>query len=154
MQSPDLLFNEIKNGSREAFERLFREYYAPLVRFVFWQTGQRETAEDIVAAFFAKLWQKRALLDPVQVPGAYLYSAVKNAVIDYRRALQNKLNAIEPDDRSAAAVTAPVGETVENKELMELLERATETLPLKRKLIFRLVKEEGLQCSEVAQMLS
>ena len=154
MQLPDLLFKDIKKGSREAFERLFREYYAPLVRFAFWQTGHREAAEDIVAGFFVKLWQKRALLDPVQAPGAYLYMSVKNAVIDYRRTLQNKACATQPDSRDAESIAAPAEDAIENKELTELLEHTVEALPFKRKLIFRLVKEEGLKCREVAELLN
>jgi RNA polymerase sigma factor (sigma-70 family) len=46
------------------------------------------------------------------------------------------------------------GSDLERKELALKLNKAVEALPEQRKIIFRLVKENGLKCREVAQILN
>lgn len=132
------------------------EYYDRLVNFVCGYVKQREPAEEIVSELFVRLWLKRSQLSLISSPEAYLYVSAKNAALNYCR--DNPSFKSVPVDEAvsgiaAASIAVPFS-SLEDEELMMKLRQAIESLPARRKIIFKLVKEEGLKCREVAEILS
>ena len=76
------LFRELKNGSEDGFEQLFRKYYASLCLFTFQFLQDREKAEEIVQEVFAGIWAKRKNLDIGSSIKNYLFHAVKNRCLN------------------------------------------------------------------------
>ncbi|MNR01209.1 ECF RNA polymerase sigma factor SigL [compost metagenome] len=148
-----LLFQEIQQGDKAAFKTLFVAYYAKLVVFAQQYTKQLESAEEISAELFVKLWLKRQQLSTVLHPEVYLYVSVKNACLNLIRADKKRAvvgyeeNQLFPTERAAA------NSKLEDKELFNLLDKAVSSLPKQRRIIFRLIKEDGLKTSEVAVIL-
>jgi len=150
-----LLFKEIQEGNKAAFDELFSLYYTKLLSFARQYTKQQESAEDITSELFVKLWLKRSELSKVIKPEVYLYISIKNAC----------LNLIRSDKRRFLLFTEwPIDDSLEepldknaiglyDKELMRLLNGAVAALPEQRRLIFRLVKEQGLKSNAVAEIL-
>jgi RNA polymerase sigma-70 factor (ECF subfamily) len=77
-----LLFKE---GNETVFDALFKQYYKLLVLFATGLLKQKETAEDIVATSFVKLWNKRASIERPEAIKNYLYTTVRNGCLNELR---------------------------------------------------------------------
>ncbi len=63
------------------FDYVYTHYFTPLFRYIFYQTKNRETAEDLVQTVFLKaLRQKNNDKFP---PLPYFFTIARNTVIDY-----------------------------------------------------------------------
>ena len=148
------LFNEIKNGSKTAFDELFNAYYERLVGFALQYTKQRQSAEEITSELFVRLWLKRDTIASVLNPQVYLYVSVKNACLNLIRADKKRTALFLEEERhsklSGISINTP---SIEDRELLRLLDSAVASLPAQRQLIFKLVKEDGLDNAAVAQIL-
>lgn len=148
------LLEELKNDNRQAFDQLFRMYYRPLVKFAMQLLDVRQDAEDAVSAFFIRLWQKRNGLPVIQYPETYFYTAVKNTCLNLKRAHKLRSLLHQPADLVQAVDRGGYQQPAESKELKQVLDKAIAALPVQRRLIFMLVKEDGLKCGEVAAILN
>lgn len=147
-------FNEIQHGNKQAFDELFHYYYPRLVAFAKSYTRQAESAEELTAELFVKLWLKRHTLPAILNPEVYLYRAVKNASLNLIRANKKRKQLFAATGENEATELAVVHDQVlEDKELKQLLDQAVSSLPEQRRIIFRLIKEDGLKPLAVAQIL-
>lgn len=147
------LFEQIQQGSTEAFDSLFLAYYDQLLAFAKQYTKRLESAEEVTSALFVKLWVKRHTLHTVQNPEVYLYVSVKNACLNELRQIKKQQALFVSQEEVQAPAMVHTNAGVEDKELREVLDQAIAALPAQRQLIFTLVKENGLKCKEVAQIL-
>ncbi|RFM32158.1 RNA polymerase sigma-70 factor [Chitinophaga silvisoli] len=150
------LFHDIGSGKETAFNELFMVYYEKLVLFAKYYVKQNESAEELVSAFFVRLWLKREQLTAVSNPAGFLYNGVKNAALNHLRD-QQKHNIVigeqEAGELFQFTEEGIASELVDQKELQQQLSMAIASLPEQRQLIFRLVREDGLKCKEVAILL-
>jgi len=147
-----LLFKEIQYGNKAAFDELFASYYDKLLSFAK-QYVKLESAEEIVSELFVRLWLKKDRLANVLRPEVYLYICVKNACLNLIRSDQKRgrLFATENAEYEVDQVASVGG--LEDKELEKLLGTAVAALPAQRRLVFKLIKEQGLKSNAVAQIL-
>ncbi|MBO9617462.1 MAG: RNA polymerase sigma-70 factor [Niabella sp.] len=149
-----VLLENVKKDDRQAFDQLFRLFYPRLVKFAIQFLRERQDAEDAVAVFFIRLWQKRNRLPPLDYPETYIYTAVKNTCLNYKRDRKSKTMLHQTDGDAKNYSPETFQQPDESKELKLLLEKAIAALPVQRRLIFILVKEEGLKCREAAAILN
>jgi len=149
-----VIFQEIHQGDQIAFNELFLLYYDRLVVFAIQYVKQEAFAEEITSELFVKLWLKRDRLLQVSNPEVYLYVAVKNAALNHLRSLK-KHQVLTDEAEGFAMESIPDGGdlVMERKELYNMLNRAVAALPEQRRIIFKLIKEDGLRCREVARIL-
>ncbi|WP_199118219.1 RNA polymerase sigma-70 factor [Pedobacter sp. ASV28] len=150
-----LLFREIQYGNKPAFDELFVAYYDQLLAFAKQYTKQLESAEEITSELFVKIWLRRETLSNVLNPEVYLYVATKNACLNLIRSNKKRQQFFtEPPIEQVLEQIPHVYEmAMEDKELIKILDLAVASLPGQRQIIFKLVKEQGLKSSEVAQIL-
>jgi RNA polymerase sigma-70 factor (ECF subfamily) len=144
---------EIRSGSSESFEALFRAYYVRLCRFAYRLTGSRTIAEEVVQDVFVRLWELRSQLPQVDSINAYLYRAVRNQVINHlkRSNLMQELESAEFEG-SFTAHDGPEEELHRN-EITAAVREAIELLPPRCRLIFVLHRFDGLRYREIAHTL-
>jgi RNA polymerase sigma-70 factor (family 1) len=148
------LFLEIKRGNTSAFDELFLRYYNKLLAFANQYTQQLESAEEITSELFVKIWLRREELTNVLNPEVYLFISVKNACLNLMRSDRKRQLTFTADDgQQVEQVSNHYVRSMEDKELLQILDIAVEALPEQRKLIFRLIKEQGLKPNVVAQIL-
>lgn len=148
------LFQEIQSESKTAFDKLFNSHYGRLVTFAKQYTKQAESAEEITSELFVKLWLKRDTLSSVLNPEVYLYVSVKNACLNFIRSNKKRVTLFVEEEKHAYNEKASGNySTIEDKELLNLLHAAVASLPEQRRLIFKLIKENGLKTLAVAQIL-
>ena len=150
-----LLFKAIQEGNKAAFDELFLLYYDKILAFARQYTKQQESAEEITSELFVKIWLKRNDLSKVIHPEVYLYVAIKNACLNLIRA-DKKRNVVFPawpEERVFDELLDKNAERFEDKELLHLLNLAVQQLPEQRKIIFSLIKEQGIKSKVVAEIL-
>jgi RNA polymerase sigma-70 factor (ECF subfamily) len=137
----------------KAFERLFYALNSRLVKFSLLYFPRKEIAEEIVSDVFVNCWVNRSRLGHVNSPETYLFVAVKHRAINESKASAKlRLISIEENEEILVETYQPDKE-FEKKELIHKLDKAIESLPLQCKIIFKLVKEDGMKCKEVSEIL-
>lgn len=139
---------------RKAFELLFHQLNGRLIKFCTLYTHQREAAEEIVSDVFVKCWINRKTLLEVQNPETYLYVAVKNQSLNHVKKYSN-VHLVELEDTHELKLvnTFDPEQEMEHRELVLTLNQAVDSLPQQCKIIFRLIKDEGMKYKEVASIL-
>jgi RNA polymerase sigma-70 factor (ECF subfamily) len=86
--------------------------------------------------------------------GTYLFIAVKNMSLNHIKQYSNyRLVYMEDAGVHEIVNSHDPGKELERRELIFKMNQAIETLPLQCKIIFKLVKEEGLKYKQVAEIL-
>lgn len=137
-----------------AFKELYQQQVFRLFQFAFSFVKQRQAAEEIVNDVFLKLWQQRDTLHKISNVQVYLYVAVKNTALNYLRATTS-YQQIDLDSVEAQHFHFTMGteQLLLTHELQKAIAAAVNQLPPRCKLIFKLIKEDGLSYKEVAAIL-
>lgn len=141
-------------GDRKAFTELYSLYIDNVYRYIFLFTRSKEEAEEIIQDVFVKIWEKREKLVEVESFKSYLFKAAKNKLISEVRHLQIRHRVLSEIKRSKTGVHETANYEVDYKMYYQVVQKAIEKLPPKRKLIFRLNTENGLTHDEIAEQLN
>jgi RNA polymerase sigma-70 factor (ECF subfamily) len=139
----------VRAGDRTAFEAIFDAYAEPLLAFAYARVRSREVAEEIVQDLFLNLWTRRVGWVVARSLKTYLFQAVHNRVLNYRRdarpAADVPLEAFPSRESTDAAVR--------QAELRRAIDRAIAALPERNRLVFLLVRQHQLSYREVGDIL-
>ncbi len=119
----------LRRGDSECMAGLFRAYFAPLVSFTRRYVDSVDEAEEVIAALFARLWERRATWTPRYTIESYLFAAARNAALNVRRTAEREARRNEAalEDASPVvrgAILAPDIDTFD-EELAAATMRAT-----------------------------
>ncbi len=146
------LFNKLTQGDEKAFETLFNAYYAPLCLYASHVLSNDEKAEEIVQELFVYLWSQRNSLTINSSLRSYLFRSVKNQCINWIQHLKirekhaSKMKETALREYQEADYFLEVG-------LAEKIEESINSLPEKRRQIFKLSREQGLKYQEIADQM-
>lgn len=146
------LFLRLKSGDVSSLKVLFNRLYSPLCVYAYQFIQNSESAEEIVQDTFVKIWETRDEINVIQSFKSYLFTTVKNKCINYvehekiknkyaNQIIANQNFDINPDDFFI------------EPDLLEKIEKSINSLPPKRKEIFKLSRESGLKYKEIAAKL-
>lgn len=136
------------------FELVFKEYYNPLVNFVFKYLHDYENSREVVQITFVKVWENRYNLDIKTSMKSYLYQAAKNAMIDFVRKNKKNMSTTEVEDNILTSLSDDQASHLDPYILRQAIENVLKELKPKTQEIFRLNKFEGLTYSEIAEYLN
>lgn len=141
-------------ADEEAFARLYHHHALPVFHFVYSIVNSKQPAEEIVNDIFVRLWRNREGLPGIQNLRAYLLKAAKNGACNYLRTayLQRRIDLEKVSASHIHFEPSPEQLSI-SREFAEKVSRSIDGLPPKCKLVFKLVKEDGLKYREVAQLL-
>jgi RNA polymerase sigma-70 factor (family 1) len=142
-----------KHGGIEAFEELFKQYYAPLVVYACKYVTNIDVAREIVQDFFVRLYEKRQTLSIGVSVKSYLYRSVYNCCINYfnQRNIQEKhLKSIDLERE----VEENLQSEIDTVELQYKISEVIDELPTKCQQIFKMNRLEGLKNEEIANQLN
>ena len=132
-----------------AFEKTFRDYYAPLCNYANKYINDWDAAQDIVQTTFLKLWNKWDALQSASSQKSYLFTAVKNTLLDQFKKEERKAKREEVYNELIRDSESSLDNYIIKSEIMKSLDKVK---PKVRK-IFILNKMEGLTYAEIAQYL-
>lgn len=138
----------------KAFEELYYQLFNRLIKFCTFYVIRKEVAEEIVSDLFVKCWQNRKSETIILKLETYLFSAVRNQSLKYiKKNAHMQLREIKSSDEFMFAAPVDLEKDISDKELCQRLDRAIEQLSPQSKIIFRLIKENGMKYKEVAEIL-
>jgi RNA polymerase sigma-70 factor (ECF subfamily) len=146
----------IHAGNEQCLAELYRLFSKRLHHFSRVITRSPEIAEEIVEDVFVKLWSNRHRINEVENLTVYLYVAVKNRSLNAISQKAKELIRAPFDDLDieAAQVTSDPYNLLITAEMMKRMQQAVDNLPPRCKMIFKLVREDGLKHREVAEILN
>ncbi len=149
------LFRRIAlHNDKQAFALFFNNYYGTLLQFAMLYVPNFEQAEDIVSNVMVRLIKKSQQLAEIKQVESFLFISVKNEALDFLK--KEKRREHLPIDTSQDFLLPEYIDPYEKyieKELRNLIVRTVEALPPKRKMVYKLVKDENLKYAEVSKLL-
>jgi RNA polymerase sigma-70 factor (family 1) len=142
------------NNDESAFNELYKAQVVKLCQFANSFLDDNEASEEIVNDVFVKIWLNRSTLDKIRNPQVYLYVVVKNACLNHIRSNSSRtVRELNIAESFYFHLNADPAQLLISKELHAEIINAVNCLPPRCKLIFKMVKEDGLSCNEVASIL-
>ena len=142
------------NSDQAAYRELFILLHARLKQFAYSILKSGEEAEELVSDVFIGIWQKRDQLGKINSPLLYFYTSTKNLALN-RLSKQKKQVNLSPEEwlvQVNSVYFDPV-QLMLTEEMLRQVRKAVNELPPRCRLIFKLVKEDGLRYKEVAELL-
>lgn len=143
----------LKEGNEQAFGKIYDRYFAPLYLHAYNRLRDREEAKDMVHDLFAHLWAKRESLHIESGLSSYLYTAVRNRVIDFVSHQKVSSAYIQSFAGYLGTENNQTDHAVREKELLSLIEREIAKLPPRVQMVFELSRKENLSYKEIAERL-
>lgn len=135
----------------QTYEKLFHDYYNPLVQYAVTLLKDADDAEDIVQQVFVSFWEKYDSIEIHTSERAMLYKAVYNACLNkikFRKVRTTFAQEYTPDVENHTAV-----EELQAKELQHTINAAIENMPEQCGKIFKMSRFEQLKYQEIADQL-
>lgn len=144
----------LKEGNAAAYTMIYNRYFDELYIHAYQRLKDREEAQDVVHELFAGIWNKRDELLVKSSLAAYLYTAVRNRILDViaHRQVENKyVNSLQNFLEQGYCVT---DHQVRERQMAELIERGISELPPKMREVFELSRKQGMTHKEIAVQLN
>lgn len=137
-----------------AFESIYRQYFIRLFRFCYVIVHEKGPAEEIANDVFLNIWKKRDSLTEIDNLEVYLYISAKNHCLNYlRKHRHQQAIDIEGLSEDILQFRSDPESLLIRSETMKGIVAAIDQLPPKCKMIFKLIKEDGLKYKDVARLL-
>ena len=153
MISDGELLHSIKtDDNAAAFETLFARYWKGLYAKAC-QRVDKEVAKDLVQEVMTTLWRRRKEVFTFEDGeiGRYLYTAVKYRVISHYAYTDTE---IRNDAIFEMLIDPAPPNSMETKELSELIESEIRQLPARMQQVFRMSREDDLSIADIADRLN
>lgn len=146
------LVEQAQRGSSEAAGALYQDHYQSIYRYLYYRTGDVQSAEDLTAQVFFKMVQVLSAFRLVNIPfRAWLFQIARNISIDHYR--HSSVHPFVPlDDEMASSLPDPA-EAVEQGFTSEWLRNSLSQLSGDQRDVILLRFVEGMPVAEVARLL-
>lgn len=152
-ESEKKLIQGILRDDEAAFCELYALYKDRLMYFAMRYVKSREFAEDVFQDAFASVWQNRRFLNPDLPFGPYIYTIIKNHILNLLAGIHKESELKKAILSHALEVTNVTENTVLDADFGQLLSKVFEQLTPQQKRIFRLSRNEMKSHKEIAEEL-
>lgn len=147
------LIASLREGSVEAFDRLYNLYYRRIYGYCLGFTKSRKDTEDIVQEVFIKLWLTREDINSTKSVRNYLFSIARNKLISVFRS-----NIYSPYFEDYLDYCDTLGCEdhcmIEYKEFVSAVEKGISLLPPMQQRIVRLSKFANMSNQDIANLFN
>lgn len=148
------LIEELQNGSYEAFDALYMAYSHVVERFAYAILKNRQEVDDLSQNIFLKVWEIRGSLRDVKSFRAYLFTMVRNSVIDTLSKRKVALCTDQLSERVLEDIDNPtVLEKIDVHNLHMMINIAVSAMPEQRRKVFVMSREKNMTHKEIAEEL-
>ena len=143
-----------EKDDEHSFDELFRYFFPGMLSYAKILVHDEDVAKDLIQDIFLKLWVNRNTLMSITNLSGYLYISLRHNAVHYLQA-QKRSRALDTEEHGeffSFKISDPEILAIQ-KEDISRIEATINSLPHKCRMVFRLVKEEGLKYKEVAGLL-
>lgn len=139
-------------GDRDAFNILFLKYQPKVIAFLAGFLQDNDQAHDMAQDIFLKLWQSREKLSDVSSFNSYIFRMAHNAMCNYfnHTVVQGRYNF---EQMLKPIISTDIEENLFSKELEDFIAIRVESMPEKRRTIFKMSRQDGLSIDEIASKM-
>ncbi|MBN1819837.1 MAG: RNA polymerase sigma-70 factor [Prolixibacteraceae bacterium] len=153
-ENDTVLIERLKDGEVLAFDLLFKKYSQKLYRFSFSLLKNEEDSREIIQETFFRVWKNRNSIDSRKSFKSFLFTISYNLIIDQMRLRikdqEFKKNLAE-HFKNIQLENVPA---TDYKQLENKIQIIVEKLPEKRKMIYKMSREDGLSHKQIAEKLN
>ena len=140
-------------GDEDAFCELYATYKNRLIYFSMRFLKSREYAEDVFQDAFTVVWQSRRFINPDASFSSYLYTIMRNRILNQLRNAANEEKLKESILSQALDYTEDTKREVMLNDLKSLISHALQQLTPRQREIFEMSREAQLSHKEIADKL-
>ena len=140
-------------GDEDAFCELYATYKNRLIYFAMRFLKSRESAEDVFQDAFTVVWQSRRFINPDASFSSYLYTIMRNRILNQLRNAANEEKLKESILSQALDYTEDTKREVMLNDLKSLISHALQQLTPRQREIFEMSREAQLSHKEIADKL-
>ena len=150
----DLVGKIAHEDDPNAYKELFHSYYHRLFQFSLSITHSKQFADEVFSDVFLKVWLKIKSLLKIHNKHLYLYICAKNLSINkLAKEKRHKVFSFDECVVELQSVFFDPEQLMITAEMLKKVQFAISQLPPRCRLIFKLIKEDGLMYREVAELL-
>ena len=149
-----LLFQQIAEGNEQAYTRIFHLYTPKLFPYLLKITKDEQIAREFVQETFLRLWVNRSTLKNIELPASWLFRIAANLSLEYLRSQALRSRLQEKVESKMKPGTYMPDEMAESRDFSLIVHKAIAALPIKRKEVYLLSREEGLSHKEIAEKMN
>ena len=152
-QTDDELLILLQKGNERAFTAIYERYHKLLYVLAYKYLKDNDTAKDAVQQIFLKLWESRSLFSIHINLRNYLYTMLKNHLLNE---IRNNYTALEKNYELAQETIEYENEILsklEEKGMTEQLYRAIDSLPEQKKAVCLYKLKDSLSNQEIAEKM-
>jgi len=152
-QTDNELLILLQKGNERAFTAIYERYHKLLYVLAYKYLKDNDTAKDAVQQIFLKLWESRSLFSIHINLRNYLYTMLKNHLLNE---IRNNYTALEKNYELAQETIEYENEILsklEEKEMTEQLYRAIDSLPEQKKAVCLYKLKDSLSNQEIAEKM-
>ena len=141
------------DGNEDAFCELYAAYKNRLIYFAMRFLKSREYAEDVFQDAFTIIWQGRRFINPDASFSSYLYTIVRNRILNQLRDLVNQDKLKEQILQQAVDYSNDTKNEILANDLKHLISCAMQQLTPRQRKIFEMSREQQMSHKEIADVL-
>jgi len=145
------LLERLRSGDTAAYTEIYHRYKFILHQHAWNKVRSKEEAQDILQEVFTNLWLKRETIQISSNLSGYLYSAVRNRVLDHFSHGEVRLkyiNQIKPD-----LSEVPADHRVRESQLKALIDKEIAELPPRMREVFEMSRKQHMTYKAIAEAL-
>lgn len=148
-----LLVNRLINGDEAAFCELYATYKNRLIYFAMRFLKSHEYAEDIFQDAFTVVWESRRFINPDASFSAYLYTIVRNRILNQLRELASEDRLREQILSHAVDYTNETNNEIFANDLQKHISDALQQLTPRQREIFEMSRGKQMSHKEIGEAL-
>ncbi|MDR6943758.1 RNA polymerase sigma factor [Mucilaginibacter pocheonensis] len=141
-------------GDEDAFAEIYERYKYILHAHALNKIRNKSEAEDIIQQVFTQLWEKRAQIKSVTNLCGYLYTAVRNNILNRITHASTQKKYITSVESFAQNSTIETDYLIRQRQLMEIVEAEIGLLPARMREVFELSRKNHFSHKEIAEKLN
>jgi len=149
--------NRIRQSDHLAYAEIYHRYFDAVFQHAFRKLGDEEAAKDVVQEVFVNLWEKRSAYNIEINPKGYLFTAVRNRIINFW-AKENIRSAYWDTFRDNREIEQRMNASTDHKireeQLKAYINQQIEDFSPRMREVFQLSRVEDLSYKEIAEELN
>jgi len=153
LDSEEKKLQKLKEGDEECFRNIYDEYHRRLYGIAFKYLKSKDLAEDAVHDVFVKLWNHRKELDTKGSLKGFLFTSVKNHVLNM---IRDRKRDVKKNQSYASLKTVKKNNTkakITLKNYRKVFQAGLKELPQGKREIFSMKMDKDLSNKEIAREL-
>lgn len=156
------LISRLKDGDYRAFRLIFDKYHPSILNCCYRFVKSKETAEDLVQEVFVEVYKSINSFREESKFSTWLYRIAITKSLDHLKSLKRKKRFVflksifavgGADAQNISSDIQNPQKMLEDKERLQVLSMAIESLPENQKVAFTLSKYDELSYREIAEIL-